>query len=287
MPTDQPGPALGESDRPTASSPAGASGSSTPGDAPLPRVALASPSFDDEVHWALSPFEVAPVAAFLPENILIDGDVLTAHREELAPAAVLWSGSLADRGPRESRPFGGLFDADPRTWGKAGKAALDVALSRLRPVATDLGVELWIRPHCRHAVPDQQAALHLARSLSAQGVPPTGPGSVRILLDTGSVFTAAMMTHAEDHLTRFRLMLELWDDPSLRPRLAGLMPSDFAPDGGAGGEPEPGVEPGLAPDDGPTGWVLRQRQGRLPPEALAAVARDFVTRFPEAWLFTG
>lgn len=253
----------------------------------LPRVATARVSLGVDVHLACCPFEAAPIAAFLPDNILRDGDVLTGRRDGLAPAVVVWSGSLAEREPGDPSPFSGLFDADPRTWGAAGKAALDGALSRLVPAATGLGVELWVRPHCRHAVPDQQAALHLARSLAARGVPAAGPGAVRFLLDTGSIFTAAMMPRAEDHLIRFALMLELWEDPVLRPRLAGLVLSDFSPADRPGRDPEPGVEPDLAPDHGPTGRVLRQHDGDLPPRALAGVARAFVTRFPEAWLITG
>lgn len=264
----------------------------------FPLIAVANAAVRAEPHWVWPVFEGEPVATFLPGNILDGGDVIGEYRTAIrGRAVVVWTGSLARRGAEDGDDgYDGadsqrwLFTADPRTWGPAGRAALAAALDRLRPIAAEAGVELWLRPHCRHVLADQQACLHFARWLHTTGVPATGPGGVRVLLDPASAMTRAMMPLAEDHLMRFAAGLQLWLHADLRARLAGVMLASVVagarPAADAGGAEGAEWEVELGPDGGAPCRLTSPSLGELPVRGLAGVARALYAVHPEAWLIT-
>lgn len=145
-----------------------------------------------------------------------------------AGAHVAWSGSLGD----------GLFEADPRTWGPAGRAALEGARRR----AAELGATICIRPHARHVVSDIPSCQRWL------GVGPRGEALAAgggLLLDPCAMLTARML---RDHADFLRRAVE-----TLAPLagVVGVVVCDVAVDE----EPAPGPDggPDGGPDSGPDG----------------------------------
>lgn len=114
---------------------------------------------------------------------------------------VRWSGSVAEL------DGGGVFEADPRTWGPKGWEALEGA------VGGRDGGRVVLRPHARHVVSDVPGCRKVLGAEWGRGV--------SLLVDPMSMMTPAMLKsrEAEDHLLRVLEMVgEL--DPG---RVAGVV----------------------------------------------------------------
>jgi hypothetical protein len=122
----------------------------------------------------------APLAVRVTTNPLADG---WRPPETVAPALVIWSGTLADD----------LFAPHPHNWLPPGRAALDAVCERL--LGADLGgPDLLIRPHCRHVLSDVPSC---RRFLADHEDWPVGLAlAPRDLLEDG------MLSVAADHLER-------------------------------------------------------------------------------------
>ena len=123
-------------------------------------------------------------------------------------AIACWSGG-GGGDHEEERP--GLFDADPRSWGPAGLAALSsfvdgVVLPSLRRSSA----RLWLRPHARHVLCDSvRAERFVLARVSAQPAPGStdaldaaNAGGVRLMADPSALLTRSMLARADDHFER-------------------------------------------------------------------------------------
>lgn len=149
-------------------------------------------------HWLGAAPDDCPRVLCLPGNPLADG----WNAPTLAPegaALVAWSGTLGDS----------LWKAHPLTWMTAGWTRLREVLTALAPELRRRRQRLFVRTHCCHVVADVHAAQRLLGECDA-----IDPALFGILPDPASMFTAAMLPRAEDHLARMTDAL---------PRLAGPM----------------------------------------------------------------
>ncbi len=88
----------------------------------------------------------------------------------------------------------GLFDADPRTWGPRGWAALHAACDAAAPALEAGGRVLVLRTHARHVLSDPRACVKFLAERAG--------GPLAVLPDAASMIERSMLGLVEDHLDR-------------------------------------------------------------------------------------
>ncbi|HMN40295.1 MAG TPA: hypothetical protein PKE29_05580 [Phycisphaerales bacterium] len=109
--------------------------------------------------------------------------------------SMVWSGSFA-----ESRG-GGLFDEDPRTWGRAGWTELESACHRL----SITNAQVLVRPHFRHVISDVPSCRRLLESEWARAL------GIGLAFDPAAMCAPSMLGpgRIEDHLRRMYEAIEM------------------------------------------------------------------------------
>ncbi|MFN0010329.1 MAG: hypothetical protein ACKVS8_01665 [Phycisphaerales bacterium] len=100
------------------------------------------------------------------------------------PYVIAWSGSMGE----------GLFEADPRTWGPRGWAALHAACDAAAPGLEASRRVLVLRTHARHVLSDPRACVKFLADRAG--------GPFAVLPDAASMIERSMLGMVEDHLDR-------------------------------------------------------------------------------------
>lgn len=134
---------------------------------------------------------IVPVAGGTPWADVLDDNPLDAAGWRPPGAAtgarvVAWSGRLTEAGAGDA--------AVPRTWGPAGRAALDALCDRLAPDLDAAGRTLLFRPRAGDVLSDAPSS---AAFLHARAGGPFG-----LLLDPAAMLTPGMILRAGDHVAR-------------------------------------------------------------------------------------
>lgn len=172
---------------------------------------------------------IVPIAGGEPWAYVLDDNPLHAagwhpSGDRSCVRIVAWSGRLTDSIAGEA--------AAPRTWGSAGRAALDALCDRLAPGLAAAGRTLLFRPRAGDVLSDMPSCAAFLRARSG--------GPFALLLDPAAMLTPDMLPRAEDHLARMFAAL------TGHPSVAGVVLMNTRRTGG-GLEPAPLTVGALAP----------------------------------------